>query len=331
MTGLKYQVALSFAGEHRDYVEEVARHLQSRSIDVFYDGFEQVGLWGQSGAEAFHEAFAQESAYVVMFISEAYVSKAWPIHEKRSALSRMIEKWDEYILPVRFDDTPVPGLPTDVIYECAGKHTPAQLATMIAKKLGVQPFDGKASEVPPPRMTSPTGEVLFDYNSYNGCYVIGSGVLEFETKWSSASDTSIHVYNDSPSINGVALARECTSISQVESAASLDYTSRSQKPSLRQIVVLRNTEGFYAALQVLAIKDASRGDDTDELRFRYAIQSDGTDNFSEFVNLQPDAERVRGGSRPRVEGTAETSTLTTPTDATVVDSVGTRTRPKTSE
>ena len=114
MTGLKYQVALSFAGEHRVYVEEVARHLQSRSIDVFYDGFEQVGLWGQSGAEAFHEAFAQESAYVVMFISEAYVSKAWPIHEKRSALSRMIEKWDKYILPVRFDDTPVPGLPTDV-------------------------------------------------------------------------------------------------------------------------------------------------------------------------------------------------------------------------
>ena len=50
MTGPKYQVALSFAGEQRDYVEEVARHLQSRSIDVFYDGFEKVGLWGRSGA-----------------------------------------------------------------------------------------------------------------------------------------------------------------------------------------------------------------------------------------------------------------------------------------
>ena len=145
----RYQVALSFAGEQRDYVEEVARCLQSRSIAVFYDGFEEVGLWGRSGVEAFHEAFAEQSAYVVMFISEAYVSKAWPNHERRSALSRMIKGKQEYILPVRFDDARVPGLPTDIIYECAQKRTPAQLATMIARKLGVQPFVGTASQVPP--------------------------------------------------------------------------------------------------------------------------------------------------------------------------------------
>ena len=215
----------------------------------------------------------------------AYVSKALPNHERRSALSRMIEEKEEYILPVRFDDTRVPGLPTDVIYECARKHTPAQLATMIANKLGAQPFADKASHVPPPRMTSPTGEVVFDYSSYNGRYIISSGVLEFETKWSSASDTRIHVYNDPPSINGVALAFGCRSISQVASAASLDYTSRSRRPSLGQIVVLRNTGGFYATIQVLAIKNAGHRDARDELRFRYAIQSDGTDDFTEFVNL----------------------------------------------
>ena len=324
MTGLKYQVALSFAGEQRDYVEEVARHLQSRSIAVFYDGFAGIDLWGRSGAEAFHEAFAEQSAYVAMFISEAYVSKAWPNHERRSALSRMIKEEGEYILPVRFDDTRVPGLPSDIIYECAQKRTPAQLGTMIAQKLGVQPFDGKASEVPPPRMTSPTGEVVFDYSSFNGRYVIGSGVLEFETKWSSAIDTGIHVYNDPPSINGVALVRGYTSISQVQSAESLDYTSRFRNPSLGEIVVLRNTGGFYAAIQVLSIKNASRGDDRDELRFRYAIQSDLTDDFAEFINLHPDAERIGGDSRPETEATAENSMLTTPTEATVTPPAGTR-------
>lgn len=282
--GPRYQVALSFAGEQRDYVERVARHLQSRSIAVFYDGFEGVGLWGQSGVEAFHAAFAEQSDYVVMFISEAYVSKAWPNHERRSALSRMIREKDEYILPVRFDDTRVPGLPTDIIYESAQRRMPAQLATMIAQKLGVQPFAGKASQVPPPRMTSETGEVVFDYSSFNGRYVIGSGVLEFETRWSKASDTSIHVYNDPGSINGVALARRCASISQVQDASSLDYTSRTRTPSLGQIVVIRNTEGFYAALQVLGIKDDSRLDDRDELRFRYAIQSDGSADFTQFVD-----------------------------------------------
>ena len=75
------------------------------------------------------------------------------------------------------------------------------------------------------------------------------------------------------------------SILQVTDAASLDYTSRTRTPSRGQIVVLRNTEGFYAAVHVLGIKDVNRGDDRDELRFRYAIQSDGSDSFAEFVDL----------------------------------------------
>ncbi len=156
---------------------------------------------------------------------------------------------------------------------------------MIANKLGIRPFDGKASQVPPLNMTSPTGEVAFDYSSHNGRHVIGSGMLEFETKWTKASNTSIHVYNDPQSINGVTLAPGSMSISQVTDAASLDYTSRTRTPSRGQIVVLRNTEGFYAAVHVLGIKDVSRGDDRDELRFRYAIQSDGSDSFAEFVDL----------------------------------------------
>ena len=92
------------------------------------------------------------------------------------------------------------------------------------------------------------------------------------------------MYDFPASINGVALASGCASISQVESAASLDYTSHSRTPSVGQIVVLRNTGGFYAALQVLAIKNVKRGDERDELRFRYVIQSGGTDDFTEFVN-----------------------------------------------
>ena len=285
MRPTKYQVALSFAGEQRSYVEEVARHLEKRAIAVFYDGFEKVRLWGRSGTEEFHEAFARQSAYVVMFISRAYVEKAWTRHERRSALSLMIHEQDEYILPVRFDDTPVPGLPADVIYQRASEHTPAQLSAMIADKLGIRPFDGKASQIPPPRMTSPTGEVVFDYSSHNGHYLIGSGELAFETMWTKASDTSIHVYNVPPSIYGVSLARGCTSISQVLNAEALDYTSCARTAPLGGIVVLRNTQGFYAAVHVLSIKDDTRGDDRDELRFRYAIQSDGSDSFAEFVDV----------------------------------------------
>ena len=156
---------------------------------------------------------------------------------------------------------------------------------MIAEKLGIKPFAGKASDVPSPQMTSPTGEVVFDYSSHNGRYIIGRGQLVFETRWSKASDTSIHVLNDPPSINGVALARGCTSIAQVVNAESLDYTSCVQTPKRGEIVVFRNVNGFYAAVHVLDIKDDSRSDDRDELRFRYAVQSNGSDGFAEFKDV----------------------------------------------
>ena len=134
-------------------------------------------------------------------------------------------------------------------------------------------------------MTSPTGEVVFDYSSYDGRFILGFGELEFETMWTKASNTSIHIYNDPPSIYGVALARGCASISGVLTAESLDYTSRVRTVSLGGVAVLRNTKGFYAAIHVLEIKDDSRGDEMDELRYRYAIQPKGLDSFAEFADM----------------------------------------------
>ena len=282
-TNAQYEVALSFAGEQREYVEKVAQSLQSLGVSVFYDGFADAQLWGRNLAEEFQDVFEKRANYAVMFISKAYVEKAWPSHERQLILSRaVVQNRGEYILPVRFDDTHVPGLQTAIKYEQACDRTPAELAAMIAKKLGIEPFEGKASDVPPPRMTSLTGEAVFDYSSYNGGYVIGYGKREFETKWSKASNTDIHIYNDPPSINGVARARGCTSIAQVLKAESLDYTSRIQTPQCGEIVVLRNVNSVYAAVHVLEIKDDTRSDDKDELRFRYAIQADDSDGFMEF-------------------------------------------------
>ena len=189
------------------------------------------------------------------------------------------------MLPVRFDDTPVPGLPDSVICERAQGQAPAELAAKIGEKLGISPFAGKADRVPPPRMTSPTGEAVFDYSNHNGRYVIGSGPLEFETRWSKASNTRIHLYNDPPSINGVALARDCTSIGQVAGAETLDYTSHVRPIPRGGVAVLRNTHGFYAAIHVVEIKDDTRSDDHDELRFRYAIQRDGSGDFAAFHGI----------------------------------------------
>ena len=276
-----YEVALSFAGEQRRYVEAVARALQSRGIAVFYDEFEKIALWGKYLPEELQAVYEHRADLVVIFVSKAWVERPWPQHERRAALSRAIQESREYVLPVRFDDTPVPGLSNGVSYLQAENHSPAELASMIAEKLGIAPFEGKASDTPPLRMTSLVGEAVFDYSSHNGRYVIGRQTLEFETRWSKAGKSSIHVYNAPSSIYGIALGpREWTTITQVVDAGSLDYTSRSRTPHVGQIVLFRNVHGFYAALLVLGIKDDSRGDDSDELRFQYVIQPDGSDTFT---------------------------------------------------
>ena len=49
----RYDVALSFAGEDRHYVERVAKELQRRGIRVFYDKYEQTELWGKGSVCTF--------------------------------------------------------------------------------------------------------------------------------------------------------------------------------------------------------------------------------------------------------------------------------------
>ena len=281
MSEYEYEVALSFAGEQRAYVEGVMLALQSRNIAVFYDENEQVELWGKGLAGELTDVYENRSNMAVMFISKEYVKKVWTNHERRAMLSRAAMESRPYIIPVRFDETPVPGLTEDTHYYEACRYSPAELATHIALKLGIKPFEGKASDIPSPRMTSIVGEVVFDYSNCDGRYILGRGGLEFETRWSKASDTNIYVYNNTKSIHGVALGhREWMDFSQIENACSLNYTSRHRRPQIGQIVLLKNIHGFYAAVQVLDIKDDSREDDRDELKFRYVIQPNGTDSFA---------------------------------------------------
>jgi len=43
----RYDVALSYAGAQREYVEQVAAALKGQGVSCFYDNDEQVSLWGK--------------------------------------------------------------------------------------------------------------------------------------------------------------------------------------------------------------------------------------------------------------------------------------------
>jgi hypothetical protein len=134
-SGMPFQVALSFAGEQRGYVQRVANALAALRIAYFYDDEQKIALWGRNQGEELQRVYMDDSSTVVMFISYDYAQKNWPIHERRSALTRAIRERREYVLPVRFDDVVLPGLDPDMSYLNAQDFTPEELAAAIAEKL----------------------------------------------------------------------------------------------------------------------------------------------------------------------------------------------------
>jgi hypothetical protein len=130
-----YDVALSFAGEDREYVEEVADYLKRKGIKVFYDKYEEVNMWGKNLVEYLESVYRNNSRYCVIFISKHYINKAYPTYERRSALAKAVQGREEYILPARFDDTEVPGILPTVNYVDLRQKSPADLSQMVITKI----------------------------------------------------------------------------------------------------------------------------------------------------------------------------------------------------
>jgi hypothetical protein len=133
----EYDVALSFAGEDRAYVEQVADHLLAADIRVFYDAFRQVDLWGKDLYSHLDEIYRLKARYCVMFISRHYRDKLWTNHERESAQARAFQENEEYILPARFDDTEIPGVRPTTGYILLRNLSPAEFAALVLQKIDV--------------------------------------------------------------------------------------------------------------------------------------------------------------------------------------------------
>jgi TIR domain len=132
----EYDVCLSFAGEQRTYVLDVADALRSSGIRVFYDQYERAAFWGKDLYEHLDWVYRKAARYCLVFISSDYAAKVWTTHERRSAQARALEESREYVLPVRFDNTELPGLPPTVAYVSANELTAKELASLTMRKLG---------------------------------------------------------------------------------------------------------------------------------------------------------------------------------------------------
>lgn len=104
-------------------------------VKVFYDLFETVTLLGKDLAAHFAEIYGKEASYCAMFISNDYVRKAWPQFERQHAQARALTVRREYILPLRLDDSEVPGLSSTIGYIDIRSMTPTTVAEILFRKI----------------------------------------------------------------------------------------------------------------------------------------------------------------------------------------------------
>ncbi len=151
----EYDIALSFAGEDRVFVRQVAEALRAAGVNVFFDEFEEAALWGKNLYDHLTDVYRKKARFCLLFASTHYARKVWPSHERQSAQARALEEKGEYILPARFDDTEIPGLLPTVGYIDLRTTGPARLADLALAKLGRTPAPKAAAPILPPATPPP--------------------------------------------------------------------------------------------------------------------------------------------------------------------------------
>ncbi len=133
---MEYDVAISFAGEQRKEARDIAEGLKRAGVKVFFDEYEDAELWGKNLYEHLSEVYKDRAQYCIILVSAAYAKKVWTSHERRSAQARALQESQEYILPVRIDDTQLPGLLPTISYLDFNRYGAEGICQAFLRKIG---------------------------------------------------------------------------------------------------------------------------------------------------------------------------------------------------
>lgn len=291
---------------HKDWVLQLATRLRSNGVNVMLDRW---NLKLGSDLASFMERGLSKSNRVICICSDTYVIKAnegkgGAGYEKQIITAELIKDQNtNWVIPLIKNNPTERKTPTFLGGRMYISFEEAHLYEAKYEELLRDILDEPILPIPPigknpfqtvkefaqqnfiatsEKYVSPatSGTISFDYSNNNGRYFIGQAELMFELGFSKASDKNIHLHNDPLSIRTVAIAKDSLDIKIIKDARLYDGSSRVRSLSINQVAVLQNSNGFYAAIKVLSIKDDTRGADFDEVTFEYFIQTNGSPDFT---------------------------------------------------
>jgi TIR domain len=133
----QYDVALSYAGEDRAQARELAMRIHKAGYSVFYDEF--VELWGEDLSVKLHDVYEKQSHFCVILVSRHYLRKPWTNNERQHVLARAMRQDTVYLLPIRLDDSELPGLAGVIAFKDLRRHSMEDIFESLKKILGPPP------------------------------------------------------------------------------------------------------------------------------------------------------------------------------------------------
>jgi hypothetical protein len=180
----EFDVAPSFADEDRARVLEIVQRLKDLGVKVYYDEDQLVERWGLDLVEHTSDTFSRRVRYVIPFVSRHYVDERWARLQRRAAQARALEQQAEFLLPIRIDDTEVPGLASTIGYLDLRVHDTEVIAQAVKQKLAQHRAEFTSHTLITPKSVAalvrekPRG---WEYLLY--VTVVSQGLAELESKY----------------------------------------------------------------------------------------------------------------------------------------------------
>ena len=137
--GRRFQVALSFPGEKRAFIAQVAACLSKQlgRDRVFYDDYYTAELARPDLDLYLGDIYRNHADLVVPFSCADYARKKWCRLEWRQMRDILFNLEEHRIMPFRFDDTPIPGVLSIDGYVKIEKRSPQEVADLILQRLAM--------------------------------------------------------------------------------------------------------------------------------------------------------------------------------------------------
>ena len=137
MSTPRFKIALSFPGEHRSFVEKVAALLADRvgRYQVLYDRYYEAEFARTDLDTYLQRLYHDESELIAVFLCADYERKQWCGLEWRAVRDLIKQRQAATVMPLRFDETEIPGLFSIDGYVWVGGRSPQEIADLILQRM----------------------------------------------------------------------------------------------------------------------------------------------------------------------------------------------------